>query len=272
MDGEQEDDATEVQQSSDRNLYQRITAIMQECGRIDKTGRMAQGGGNYAFIEGAVVMAILRPLFVKHGVALIPEITGCTMQTPAQTGGRLSIAQCPMRFTLINTDKPEERISAEWYGEGGDLGDKAINKAGTSGMKYWLLKLLMITDRDEPDPDGVDPGSGPARQGQRFPGGSPQGQQGPPQGGGYQGPPQGQQRPPQPATQAPAPRTAVQQAEGALTITQQQTDRLIKLSTATGRKPPEDMEKYTRDQAADTIRELVQTFNDQARGAAGRSG
>jgi hypothetical protein len=140
-----------------RNLYQRIAAVMDEVGSIPKTGRNTSQ--NYAFIEQAMMMAILRPLFVRHGVVILPEIVSTAWDRPE--GARMVTARCQMRMTVVNVDDPRERIDCLWTGEGADMGDKAVNKAGTSGLKYFLMKLLMLSDKDDPDAESPEE---PARE------------------------------------------------------------------------------------------------------------
>lgn len=159
---EQGDD--EVAADTTRNLYQRINAVMDEVGKLAKTGKNTTQ--NYTFIEQAVLMAKLRPLFVKHGVVLLPAIVSTNYRQP--DGARMVTACCSMSFTLINADNPSERESCPWFSEGADMGDKAVNKAGTSGEKYFLMKLLMLSDKD--DPDAESPGHDePANNRQQAP-------------------------------------------------------------------------------------------------------
>jgi hypothetical protein len=138
-----------------RTLYQRLCAIMADLGAIPKTG-INQGQGNYRFIESAEMMAILRPRFAEHGVVLLPEVLSHTVSRPEQS--RQVYVTVSLRITLVNADLPEDRVSLLWLAEAADVGDKAINKAITAGVKYALLKLLLLSDREEPDADATDAG------------------------------------------------------------------------------------------------------------------
>ena len=133
----------------DLTIYEKLSAIMDEVGKIEKTGKNDTQG--YKFIEQAVVMARLRPLFVKYGLVILPQVKGTNYHdTPS---GKMLVAQLDMNFTLVNVDNPADRLEFSWSSEGADNGDKAINKAETAGQKYWLLKLLMISEKDDPDAD-----------------------------------------------------------------------------------------------------------------------
>ena len=124
---------------------------MRDVGTMPKTGQ--NQSQNYRFIEQALMMAVLRPLFVEHGIVILPEILGTDWHRPE--GAKQTTARCQMRFTLINADNPAEKVECLWSSEGADMGDKGVNKAGTSGEKYFLMKLFMLSDKDEPDADAV---------------------------------------------------------------------------------------------------------------------
>lgn len=138
-----------------KNLYQRLLAITEEIGSIEKTGRNAQQG--YAFIEQSRVVAELRPLLHKHGVMIVPETVSRTIERYDVTRGNgkpgVDVhASVVSRYHVINADDPEDRIVCEWdAGEAIDSSDKATNKAVTASDKTFLMKLFNISDQDDPD-------------------------------------------------------------------------------------------------------------------------
>lgn len=142
---------------SDVNLYQRLLAITQEIGKIDKTGRNSQQG--YTFIEQAQVVAEVRAQLAKHGVMIIPETISRTIDRFENAKGTTMFhANVVSRYTLINVDNPEERMVCEWdAGEALDSSDKATNKATTASNKYFLMKLFNISDKDDPDSESPEP-------------------------------------------------------------------------------------------------------------------
>lgn len=144
---------------STRNIYQRIMAITGEMGKMLKTG--TNDFQKYKFQEASVLTATLKPLFVKHGVAFIPEILE---NTARNDGTKMTTVTAKMRLTFVNVDDPADRIEQLWYGEGGDTGDKAMNKAGTSGVKYALMKMFFVSDKDDPDAESPNDTSKQARQ------------------------------------------------------------------------------------------------------------
>lgn len=137
------------------NLYQRLLAITDEVGKIDKTGKNQQQG--YAFIEHARVVAEIRAAMVKHGVMIMPEIITRRIDRfdVVRGSGKAGVdvhVNIKSRYTVINADDPMERFTCEWDGgEALDSSDKATNKAGTASHKYFLMKLFNISDQDDPD-------------------------------------------------------------------------------------------------------------------------
>lgn len=142
------------------NLFQRLLAITEEVGKIEKTGRNAMQ--NYAFIEQAQVVASLRPLLVKHGVFILPEITKRELNRfdVKRGNGKDGIdihVTVKGLYTLVNADEPTERITLEWdAGEAIDSSDKATNKAVTANNKTFLMKLFNISDKDDADNDSPE--------------------------------------------------------------------------------------------------------------------
>jgi hypothetical protein len=137
---------------SSPNIHQRILAITQELGAIEKTGQADPRMGGYEFIEHAQIMGRLRTLLVRHGVTIVPSMHVTGRETVSREGGRAAHRVTgDLTLTVINADRPEDRFTIEWPGEALDTQDKATQKAGTSAEKYALMKLFKISDREDPD-------------------------------------------------------------------------------------------------------------------------
>lgn len=141
-----------------KSLTARIAAISKELGAIAKSGHNKEQG--YDFIEYAEVSGKMRELFDKHGIAIYPHveqiIQADTVESKyGKTGYHLIIQ---MRFLIINADDTSDQIERSWMGEATDYGDKAINKAETSGVKYFYMRLFNISEKGDKDndPDGQD--------------------------------------------------------------------------------------------------------------------
>lgn len=133
------------------NIYQKLLKITEEVGKIEKTGKNQQQG--YAFTEHSQVVAEVRVRLAEYGVMVIAETVSRSVEQFVSAKGTTTFhANVVSRYTIVNADKPEERIVCEWdAGEALDTSDKATSKATTASQKYFLMKLFHISDKDDPD-------------------------------------------------------------------------------------------------------------------------
>lgn len=134
-------------------LAMKLGRIMAAVGNVAKSGR--NDFQKYNFIQSDDVLDAVRTEMVNNNVIVIPRMLSYEMT--AETKGFHAVVQ--FEFTLIDADSGES-MSALWYGEASDSSDKCISKAGTSAMKYWLLKTFMIS-AGEPDADAESPERSP---------------------------------------------------------------------------------------------------------------
>lgn len=133
-------------------LAARIAAISKDIGAIQKGGHNREQ--HYDFIEYAAVSGKIRELLDKHGVAIIPSVTSYERDDVKSRNGATGYHYTlQMRFTAINSDDPQDRLEADWMGESTDWGDKGINKAETSGTKYFYMRLFNISEKGDADND-----------------------------------------------------------------------------------------------------------------------
>jgi hypothetical protein len=145
-----------MSESKPKNLYQKLAIISNEIGCIKKTGKNVQQ--NYNYIEYANIAAEIRSKFARYGVVIVPGVKGYAVDNVTTArGGTGFHYTLDMSFTVINTDDPNERIESPWLGEATDYGDKAVNKAETSGEKYFIMKLLNISEKGENEADATTP-------------------------------------------------------------------------------------------------------------------
>ena len=139
-----------------KSLSARIATIANEIGAIAKDGKNAQQG--YAFIEYAQVAARARELQAKHGVAIIPTVESYECSEVKNKYGNIGYHYLlKMDFTVVNTDDENDKITAKWIGEATDYGDKGINKAITSSVKYFIMRLYNISEKGEREADQDTP-------------------------------------------------------------------------------------------------------------------
>lgn len=138
------------------NLAAKIAKISAEIGAISKSGRNSEQG--YFFIEYAVVAAEIRAKQEEVGIAIVPQIESYTSDEVRTAKGRAGFHYLlSMTFDVINTDNPEDRMQVKWVGEATDYGDKGVNKAITSAVKYFIMRLYNISEKGEKEADAETP-------------------------------------------------------------------------------------------------------------------
>jgi hypothetical protein len=153
--------------SEKKNLAGKIAAISKDLGAIQKGGHNKEQ--HYDFIEYAAVSGKIRELLDKHGVAIIPSVTSYERDDVKSKSGATGYHyMLQMHFTVINSDDSADKIEADWMGESTDWGDKGINKAETSGTKYFYMRLFNISEKGDADNDpdntsGASSESAPAK-------------------------------------------------------------------------------------------------------------
>lgn len=136
------------------NIYEAITAIMQEGYSIGKNKRNQQQGFMYRGIDD--VMNTFQPLMSKYKVFCVPEVIGHEREErQTNKGNNLIYSILTIRYTFYAEDGTS--VSAVVVGEGMDSGDKASNKALAVGMKYAMFQTFCIPTEEMIDPDSVTP-------------------------------------------------------------------------------------------------------------------
>ena len=141
----------------DRNIYQRLLAIMTDLKALEKTLTIDMGKDkSYKAVCEADVLAAVKPLEAKHGVYSYPcdrEIVfGDFVEKKTQYGPRVEVfIRVKTTYRFVNVDKPDECIETVTFGDGVDSQDKAPGKAITYSDKYALLKAYKIITGVDPD-------------------------------------------------------------------------------------------------------------------------
>jgi len=129
---------------SEKNIYQRINAVMSECEYLQK--KQAQQGKGIKYDE---VMAMLRDLLIKNGIVMVVRQKSME-QIGGLEGKNQKIYQGEYEMDLINMDDPAQIVTHSAFAHGMDGGDKAPGKAQTYAVKIMLVKGFGIeTGEDE---------------------------------------------------------------------------------------------------------------------------
>ena len=130
---------------SDKNIYQRLHAAMQDVKYVQKEKK---SGMQYSTVSHDSVTAKVRPVLVEHGIVYHP-----TELEHWQNGNRTEV-RLTLRF--VNIDKPDEYIDVPGLGYGVDNQDKGPGKAISYAVKYCLLKALGLETGDDADNESID--------------------------------------------------------------------------------------------------------------------
>lgn len=145
-----------MEETKKLSLSAKIATIANEIGAITKDGRNTQQG--YAFIEYAQVAAKARELQAKYGVTIVPTVESYERDEIKNKYGNIGYHYLlKMSFTVINADDENDKIITNWVGEATDYGDKGVNKAITSSVKYFIMRLYNISEKGEQEADKMTP-------------------------------------------------------------------------------------------------------------------
>lgn len=136
-------------------LARKKNKVVKLVGAIKKTGYNEDQ--EYSFVEEAEVVRVLRSALTKAGLSLDITTSEITLMNTIKTAaGELSNYTIKMLFVLVDTETGFSQ-SYPWLAMGSDQTDKALYKAYTSGVKYFLLKNFLLPTDDDVERYNVGP-------------------------------------------------------------------------------------------------------------------
>ncbi len=138
-----------------QSLIAKVAAACNAVGGVAKSGRnVAQ---NYDYVKAADVAKAIRHELFSRGVVILPHENApefiAVQLAPDRDGNPRSMTECHLCVTFNVTDGIET-LAFNAYGVARDSGDKAIYKAKTGALKYFLRGLGLIPDeKDDPEFD-----------------------------------------------------------------------------------------------------------------------
>lgn len=128
--------------SETKNLFQKISQVMQDVEYLSKDSKISFGTTNYKAISEEKVTSTLRESLIKNGLVIIP-----IEQTAGRNG---NVSTVNTKYKIIDIDTGQFEILAS-SGEGADTQDKGVGKAMTYAYKYMLLRTFAIPTGEDPD-------------------------------------------------------------------------------------------------------------------------
>jgi hypothetical protein len=136
-------------------LARKKNKVIKLVGSIAKTGYNEYYDYNY--VEEAEVVRVIRSALVKVGLSFSVSTSEILPPDTINTElGQFYNYTIKMTFTLVDTETGYFE-SSPWLGMGSDSGDKALYKAYTSGVKYFLLKNFLLPTDDDVERTNIIP-------------------------------------------------------------------------------------------------------------------
>ena len=144
--------------SSDKNIYQRINAVMKEVSYVQKDATVT-GGGSYKAVTHDMVTAVVRPFFVKHGIVIRVEQLKSEMLVTRDPKAdiKMHLYSGDYAVHFVNVDNPADVATETVNAHANDSGDKAPGKAMSYAVKYAILKLLSLETGENDESRFADP-------------------------------------------------------------------------------------------------------------------
>lgn len=129
------------------NIHQRIRAVMQAIGYVQKDKTVGEGKFAYQAVTHDNVIAAVRQHLIDNGISMnLTMVSGQTVDSGKVTSSGTKIVRFEGVFnvTFTNVDEPSDFITETIPAHGEDAGDKATGKAVSYAKKYALLTVLML--------------------------------------------------------------------------------------------------------------------------------
>ena len=147
--------------SDEKNIYQRINAVMKDVTYVQKDKDVTGGGQNYKAVTHDKVISVVRESLVKHGIVVYPvqEEGALLIQRDVTKDVKMHLYSGTYLVHFVNVDKPEEMATVRVQAHANDNGDKAPGKAATYATKTAILKMFSLeTGEDDESRAVIDRG------------------------------------------------------------------------------------------------------------------
>lgn len=128
---------------SGKNIFQRISAVMQDVQYLAKDDQIEFGKTKYRAISEEKVTTTIRKSLITHGIVIVP-----VKQEHSKDGVLTTV---DVTYRIQNVEDESDYIEAVSSGTGVDTQDKGVGKAMTYAYKYLLLRTFAIPTGEDPD-------------------------------------------------------------------------------------------------------------------------
>lgn len=148
------------------NIHRRLLWVQANTPRLAKDLDVSTGRGSYKGMSHDAVVAAVRPLLVRAGIAVTMTVERHyhefrIVETSSGTkSAHWHEVDCLFRF--VNIDEPEDCIEIRGSGTGLDTQDKGYGKAASYAKKYALLNSTLAETGEDPERGEQHDDAGPA--------------------------------------------------------------------------------------------------------------
>ena len=128
---------------SGKNIFQRISAVMQDVQYLAKDDQIEFGKTKYRAISEEKVTTTIRKSLITHGIVIVP-----VKQEHSKDGVLTTV---DVTYRIQNVEDENDYIEAVSSGTGVDTQDKGVGKAMTYAYKYLLLRTFAIPTGEDPE-------------------------------------------------------------------------------------------------------------------------
>ena len=125
------------------NIYEKITAIMQDVQYLAKDDKVEFNSTKYKALSEEKVTSIMRAELLKYSLVVFP-----VSQIANRSG---QITHVDVTYRLVNVENPDEFVEIASCGDGADSQDKGSGKAMTYAYKYMWLRTFALPTGEDPD-------------------------------------------------------------------------------------------------------------------------
>lgn len=137
------------------NIYEKLIEVRKSVPYLKKDNE----GYQFKYVSSSQTLGALREAMDKQKLLLVPVV----VDSKVTSSEKQMLTELSMEFTWINAEKPEEKITCKWYGQGIDTREQGVGKAMTYAEKYFMLKFFNVPT-DKADPDSFQKKPEPAKQ------------------------------------------------------------------------------------------------------------
>lgn len=141
-----------TEQQLNAMLHTKIEECAMAIGHQDKQGHNSHS--NYNFTSNEQMMAAVRAAWPNHGISVVCDVCSFSEREFDNGRGKIVIRSTVELCITITDLETGHQIQSKFVGSENCTQGKSMQKAITSGFKYWIFKNFKVSSQMEVDPDG----------------------------------------------------------------------------------------------------------------------